>query len=207
MKRKLFLLVYFTFGLISILLFDKMAVNPITFTQAAQNPKETMLKYKDVWEDNTIVTKSKSNIEYTEGEIVGTLTIPKLEYYERPIYYGSNNFNNNWQVTTPGYIGNWGMFGDMRCAALGAHNYQLFSKLPSLEKGDLFIVETKTDTYVYEVIGAKIFDHTKDDWNKVAFINSEPHSTTLMTCYPVDAVVTKDMYLVYSKMKKGTVFQ
>ncbi|MEG2404673.1 MAG: sortase [Oscillospiraceae bacterium] len=207
MKHKLLLTTYLLFAIASVLLFNDMAINPITFTQLTQNPEKTMQKYKNVWDDTTIVTKSKTDAEFVLGEKVGTITIPKMKYYERPIYYGSNNLNNNWQISTPGYLGNWGMFGDKRSAALGAHNYQLFSQLPTMEKGDLFIIETDIDTYVFEVTGMCVYNHTKDDWNKTAFADSAPYSTTLMTCYPVDAVVTKDMYLVYSKMKKGTKFE
>lgn len=209
MKYRFTMVIFFVLIAVTIFAFPQMALNPITFTQMEQNPSKTKEKYKDIWDETKIKTRPRTDTKYKAGEIVATITIPKMEYYEMPVYYGSDDINNNWQITTPGYLGNWDMFGDKGRAGIGAHNYQLFKNLPRLKKGDKFIVETPLDIYVYEVTKTAIYDHTKDDWNKVAYAAGAPSSVTLMTCYPVDAGIeaTEDMYLVYSKMVKGTVFE
>lgn len=206
MKYRLLFLVYCLLAVFAVSGFGTFAQGALTYTQLRQNPEETMSKYEDVWSKREIVEKPAVKRTYESGELVGTITIPKMGYYEMPIYYGSNLINNNWQITTPGYLGNWDMFGEDRCAAVGAHNYQLFSNLPLMEDGDLFIIETEDDLFIYEVIGRAIYDHTKDDWSQVSYQDSLPYSVSLMTCYPIEqgAEATEDTYIVYSQMVSGT---
>lgn len=206
MRNKLFAVVFFVLSAVSVMLYHPMAQTPVTFTQARQNPEATMKKYRTVWEDHTVLEKNKPIKEYKLGDQVGTITIPRLEYYEMPVYYGSNDVNNNWQITTVGYNGGWSMFGDKGSTAVGAHNYQLFTALPTMVTGDLLIVENDADTYVYEVTGSAIYNHLVDDWEETVHQGSEPYSVTLMTCYPVDAQQTEDRYLVYTKLRKGTIY-
>ena len=211
MKIKLFIALCITLSLMAVLGFDRFAIDAFTFTQSRQNAEATMEKYKDVWEDRTIneAPNPYPSLNLESGKIVGTITIPKMDYYEMPIYYGSNKFNNNWQISTAGYLGNWNMFGEEGRAVVGAHNYQLFTRLPELQEGDLFLIETEQEIFIYEVLGNRIYDHLVDDWNEVAYQDSQPYSVTLMTCYPIiqGAEATQDMYMVYSKMVKGTVYK
>lgn len=186
--------------------FKPLAQDAETYTRWIQNPTDTIEKYKDMWTDRTIVEKDAIPFHYNSGDMVGTITIPKMDYYEMPIYYGSNEINNNWQITTLGHLGNWDMFGEKGCAAVGAHNYQLFSTLPLLEKGDLFLIETEHDIFIYEVIGYHIYNHEVDDWYKVSYQDAEDYSVNLMTCWPIqqENEASEDTYIVYSKMVKGT---
>lgn len=205
-KIKLLFFVYCLMALFAVFGFTTFAQGAMTYTQIRQNPEETTEKYKNIWSDRTITKVPYQHRNYESGEQVGTITIPKMGYYEMPIYYGSDRVNNNWQITTLGYLGNWDMFGENGRVAAGAHNYQLFSNLPLLESGDLFLVETEVDIFIYEVIGNAIYDHTKDDWYQVAYEDALPYSVSLMTCYPIEqgAEATKDTYIVYSKMVRGT---
>lgn len=181
-------------------------LNPITFTQIRQNPQKTMEKYVDTWNDETIHKRMFEKKNYKLGDIVGTITIPSIDIYEMPIYYGTTNENKNWQITTPGYEGNWQLFGEYGMAAVGAHNYQLFSKLPDVEIGEKFIVETADDTYVYEIQSEKVYDHTAGNWTDAVYTGGKPYSVSLLTCYPVGEADTKDRYIVYATLQKGTVF-
>ncbi|MEG0217905.1 MAG: sortase, partial [Raoultibacter sp.] len=112
----------------------------------------------------------------------------------------------NWQITTPGYIGNWQLFGEKGMAALGAHNYQLFSELEKLGVGEKVIVETIDDIYVYVVQEAGVYDHTKQDWAEAVYTGRESYAIDLLTCYPADVLDTQDRYVVYATMQKGTIF-
>lgn len=193
--------------LLSIFCFNAFALDQVTLTTLSQNPKETKSKYEKYWDDTTIKTKPLAKKAYKPGDKVATVTIPKLSYYERPVYYGSDAKFTNWQITTPGYQAGWDLFGEKGRAAVGAHNYQLFGKLPNLVPGDKFIVENEEDIYVYEVTGHHIYNHKKENWNDVSYEAADPYSVTLMTCYPIDAVDTDDMYLVYSKLVRGTIYK
>lgn len=89
---------------------------------------------------------------------------------------------------------------------MGAHNYQLFKDLPSLQVNDKILIETPFDRYVYVVESYDIYHHKTDDWNKKATKHSMDSALNLMTCYPLDAVKTEDMYIVYTYLQKGTIF-
>ena len=133
-------------------------------------------------------------------------TIPKMNIYELPIYYGESRYNNNWQITCPGHLSGFGLPGEAAPTAIGAHNYQLFSQLPSLKAGDKFIVETSVDVYVYTVVKTEVYNHLTDNWSNLSYNSKDPYDMELMTCYPIEAVVTKDTYIVTAKLQKGTEF-
>ncbi|SKA04307.1 sortase [Anaerorhabdus furcosa] len=191
---------------LSIAIFPKVAHTPLTFAQMNQDKVETMEKYKNDWNNHTIKHVRYNTAEYHDGDIVATITIPKMEIYELPVYYGANPVNNNWHITTSGHAGNYAMFGESGVSSIGAHNYQLFKNLPDLKTGDKLIVETDVDRYVYVVDSTDIYDHTKDVWNQKATAHKSDHTLTLMTCYPLDGIQTNDMYLVYTSLQKGTIF-
>lgn len=199
-----------SFAAISIMLlctclFPIYAEDPITFSQLKMDKEKTMSKYKDDWNDTT-VKYALTTETYTSGSQVATITIPRMDIYEFPVYYGSNPVNNDWHITTPGPLGNWSMFGESGVSCVGAHNYQLFKNLPSLEKGDKILIETSNDRYVYVVESTAVYNHNIDNWNKTATHHTNDYALNLMTCYPMDAVKTDDMYIVYTNLQKGTVF-
>lgn len=205
MKRKLLVIMYCALMVLAVIGFKPFALDAATYTQWIQDPDKTIAKYKDKWSDRTIVEKVQPEFSYQSGDEVGTITIPRMNYYEMPIYYGYDLVNNNWQITTMGNLGNWEFFGQNGRAAVGAHNYQLFSNLPDMEEGDLFIIETEYDTFIYEVTGHRVYDHLKDDWYQIAYQDALPYSISLMTCWPIEqgAEATEDTYIVYSKMVSG----
>ena len=201
---------YIAFGLIAaicVALFPKVAETPVTFSQWVQDREATEEKYKDYWDDETITTLDRGpERSYELGDVVATLTLPALDIYEMPIYYGSDTINNNWQITPSGYLGHWDMFGDEGVACVGAHNYQLFHDLPEVPIGSKFIIETDVDVYVYEIIGSAVYDHTKDDFSELAYRSAQVYSTDLITCYPIEMIETEDSYILYSRLQRGTVW-
>ncbi len=209
MKIKILACLYCTLAILAVLGFNPFAKDGITHTQLAQNPQKTSEKYKDIWADRTIEKKLKLACSYQSGDCVGTITIPKMDYYEMPIYYGADDVNNNWQITTLGHLGNWDMFGEDGRAAVGAHNYQLFANLEVLEPGDLFLIESNDEIFIYEVVGNHVYNHLVDDWYQVAYKDALPYSVSLMTCWPMTqgAESTGDTYIVYSRMVKGVQYK
>lgn len=205
-KKILFAIFAFIMTTGCVWLFPVVAQKPTTFAELVQNKEKTLEKYKDIWNDTTIRAVNAPAPEYKLGEKIGNVTIPKMEIYEMPIYYGADDINNNWQITAPGHFGNWGIFGEKTVTALGGHNYQLFYDLPKMEAGDKFIIETDFDTFIYEVTKTAIYESGKHNWKQLAFDNTEPYSLNLLTCYPIEKIVTDDMYIVYTKMTKGTKF-
>ncbi|MEG1426652.1 MAG: sortase [Oscillospiraceae bacterium] len=181
-------------------------VNPITFTQLSQNPAKTLAKYQSLWNDTTIRKMPYTKKDYLLGDIIGTLTIPSLEIYELPIYYGTTDENKNWQITTPGYEENWQLFGEYGLTALGAHNYQLFHELPKVKPGEKFIVETPDDVYVYKVQESLVFHSKLEKWADTVYTGKKPYGVNLITCYPDNALNTPDRYVVYATLQKGTIF-
>lgn len=206
LKKCIFTIFAFFMTICCVWLFPFVAKHPTTFSEIVQDKEKTLERYKNVWDDTTIRMINAKVPEYKLGENIGTLTIPKMDIYEMPIYYGADTVNNNWQITAPGHFGNWGIFGEKSITALGGHNYQLFSDLPKMEIGDKFIVETDFDIFIYEVTGKAIYEAEKHSWVDMAFNGKEPYSVDLLTCYPIEKVVTDDMYIVYTKMVKGTKF-
>lgn len=192
---------------ISVLLFPIIAQKQMTFSQWDMHPEETMEKYQFDWEDTTLKRAEHPHIKtHVSGEQVASITIPKMEIYELPVYYGADEVNNNWQITTPGHLGNWSVFGEAGVSCVGAHNYQLFKNLNVLVPGDKILIETTHDVYVYVVDEIDIYHAGQDDWNQKATKHKAPYALNLMTCYPFDAVETDDMYIVYTSIQKGTLY-
>lgn len=181
-------------------------IEQTTFTQRRQDPQKTMEKYQAYWDDSTIEERDRPPQKYELGDVVGTITIPELEIYEIPIYYGDSNENKNWQLTTPGREDGWQLFGEYGMTAVGAHNYQLFSELPKMETGDRFLVETQDGIFVYVVQSETVFNHEKSQWIDTVYLGKEPYSTSLLTCYPTNVIDTKDRYIVYATMQRGIKF-
>ncbi|MDE6182424.1 MAG: sortase, partial [Eubacteriales bacterium] len=205
-RKILFAIFAFFMTTACVWLFPVVAQHPTTFAEMVQDKEKTLEKYRDIWNDTTIREVNIAAPDYELGEHIGSVTIPRMEIYEMPIYYGADDINNNWQITAPGHFGNWGIFGEKAVTALGGHNYQLFYDLPKMQVGDKFIVETDFDIFIYEVTGSAIYESGKHDWSDLTFNGKEPYSVDLLTCYPIQKVVTNDMYIVYTKMVKGTKF-
>lgn len=155
---------------------------------------------------NTTIKEGKIEKQnYSKGDKVAIVTIPRLGIYREAIVYGLDGKELKEQVSTLGYSGGWGMFGDCSPAEVGAHNYELFKYLPKMEEGDTIIIENDIDTYTYEVIGKMIFDNTKDNWKEDVYLKSEPYSLSLITCYPIEKKETDDRYIVFTKLIGGTI--
>lgn len=204
MRKKVLIILILAMAFISITLFPKLGKESITFFEVRQNKAKTLSKYKEVWDNKVIKEVVGEQKKYEYGDIVGSITIPKINLYEVPIYYGENDITNNWNLITPGYEAGWGMAGEEGIMSIGAHNYQLLFQLPNLEIGDEFIFENSIDTYVYEITGTTVYYEEKEDWYDTVYKDQEEYSINLMTCYPIEKAKTEDRYIVFSKMIKGS---
>lgn len=205
-KRVLLYVLTTLFMIFCIWAFPYIAKNPSTFARSVQNKEKTMEKYKNLWNNTRIVEVDDKAPKYKIGDVIGTITIPKINIYEMPIYYGQDSVNKNLQITTSENKGDWGIFGEKSITAVYGYNYQMFGNIEALEKGDKFIVELSYNTFIYEVTKSDIYNANKDNFIDIAFNGKKPYSVNLITHYPADNITTDDMYIVYAKMLKGTKF-
>ena len=82
MKRKLLVIMYCALMVLAVIGFKPFALDAATYTQWIQDPDKTIAKYKDKWSDRTIVEKVQPEFSYQSGDEVGTITIPRMNYYD-----------------------------------------------------------------------------------------------------------------------------
>lgn len=156
-------------------------------------------------EVRTIEKVNLAENSYENGECVGLVSIPRLELFNEEILYALDGEELNNRISTAGYLGGWSMFGDEGPSTIGAHNYQLFKDLPSMQVGDIIHVKNDVGVYTYEVIDTMIFDYSEDSWKEDVYERSRDYSVTLMTCYPIEEKNTEDMFIVFTKLIGGKI--
>lgn len=161
----------------------------------------------EVVENRVIEKVNYIENSYKKGASVGYLTIPRLEIYNEEIIYSVDGKELVNKISTAGYSGGWNMFGDKGPSTIGAHNYELFEELPSMQIGDIINVENDRGVYTYEVMDTMIFYNAKNDWEKDVYEKSEDYSATLMTCYPIEKKSTEDMFIIFTRLIGGKIFE
>jgi len=126
-------------------------------------------------------TTLETDISYTiplAGADIGYLIIPILDQ-QLPIVQGTGDKELDEGVghfiesALPGVIDN---------CVLSAHRETYFARIGELVIGDLLIIQTPTDVFVYEVNEIKIVD----DDDKTVIVPTDHGVLTLTTCYPFD---------------------
>lgn len=156
-------------------------------------------------ETRTIEKVNLVEHSYEKGEHIGLISIPRLELFNEEILYALDGEDLKNKISTAGYLGGWSMFGDKGPSTIGAHNYQLFKDLPSMQVGDIIHVKNDVGIYTYEVIDTMIFDNSEDSWKEDVYERSRDYSVTLMTCYPIKEKNTEDMFIVFTKLIGGKI--
>ncbi|WP_394883874.1 sortase domain-containing protein [Clostridium tertium] len=156
-------------------------------------------------ESRTIEEINLVEHSYKKGEHVGVVSIPRLGLFNEEILYALDGEELKNKISTAGYLGGWSMFGDKGPSTIGAHNYELFKELPSMQVGDIIHVKNDIGIYTYEVIDTVIFDASEDSWEEDVYKRSRDYSVTLMTCYPIKKRNTEDMFIVFTKLIGGEV--
>lgn len=110
------------------------------------------------------------------GEVLGTLTIPALKA-SFPVIEGTGAEELKRGV---GHLVETAMPGEPDNCVISGHRDTVFSRLGELKKGDVFVMETATGTYTYEISRIRIVD--KDD--RTVVVPADHAVLTVSTCYP-----------------------
>lgn len=120
--------------------------------------------------------EAKYEIILSEGDFLGTIEIPALNR-KIDIFQGTGAEELSMGV---GHFAQSVLPGINDNCVLSGHNDSVFTKLDSLEIGDLLIVRTMAGEFTYKVNGKRVVD--KDD--KTVIVPTEEATLTLTTCYP-----------------------
>ena len=141
-------------------------------------------------------TKSDKTVShaYSQGEVVATLIIPKIEQ-KFTVYWGTDENTLSKGVgmfssrltTTPG-LGH---------TVLSGHRDTVFAGLEKLKTGDKLIVNFEEQSYTYII--EKIWITDKDD--RTVIVKKNEPILTLTTCYPFTYVGNApDRYILQGKL-------
>jgi sortase A len=114
------------------------------------------------------------------GEILGTLTIPALDQ-SFPVIEGTGTEELKRGV---GHLVQTAMPGEPDNCVISGHRDTVFSRLGSLELGDVFVIETATGTYTYKITRIRIVH--KDD--RTVVVPTDHAVLSVSTCYPFQFV-------------------
>lgn len=125
----------------------------------------------------------------SEGDVIGTLSIPALDM-ELPIIQGTGE--NDLEKGVGHFLQSVLPGEDDNCV-LSGHRDTIFAELGELKIGDQLTVTTSAGTFTYEMSGTRIVD--KDD--KTVIVPTDHGVLTLTTCYPFSYVgFAPDRYIV-----------
>lgn len=115
-----------------------------------------------------------------QGEMIGNLSIPKLEA-NLPIFHGTDEDELEKGV---GHFAGSVLPGEKDNSVLSGHRDTVFRKLGEVGKGDLLVVSTEAGEFTYKVRKVRIVD--ADDRTVIV---PKPRATlTVTTCYPFDFI-------------------
>lgn len=115
-----------------------------------------------------------------QGEMIGNLSIPKLEA-NLPIYHGTDEDELEKGV---GHFAGSVLPGEKDNSVLSGHRDTVFRKLGEVGKGDLLIVTTEAGEFTYKVRKVRIVD--ADD--RTVIVPKPRPTLTVTTCYPFDFI-------------------
>lgn len=130
--------------------------------------------------DSTSIRKELYPVRPKPGEMVGNLSIPKLDA-NLPIYHGTDEDELEKGV---GHFAGSVLPGERDNSVLSGHRDTVFRRLGEVGKGDLLVVSTDAGKFTYKVRRVKIVD--ADDRT---IIVPKPRATlTVTTCYPFNFI-------------------
>jgi len=144
--------------------------------QAEPAPDDAALKEPGLSSDTLALKKIAYSVYPSEGDCIGSLSIPVLEL-KLPIIQGTGKADLEKGV---GHFVQSVLPGEEDNCVLSGHRETVFSKLGKLKVSDQLIVQTSAGTFIYEVKGTRITD--KDD--KTVIVPTDHAVLTLTTCYP-----------------------
>jgi sortase A len=130
---------------------------------------------------------------YTQGEVVGILTIPKLNK-ELPIIEGTDEAELEKGV---GHYSDTRLPGQKDRIFLAGHRDTVFKRMGEIEKGDTLSIHMESGTYRYKVFETII---VKESDLSVLQPTSPDEILTLSTCYPFEYLSsTEERYIINAR--------
>ncbi|KAA0547614.1 class D sortase [Bacillus sp. BGMRC 2118] len=130
-----------------------------------------------------------------EGDVIGNLTIPSLDF-SVPIFYGSSENELRKGV---GHYMKSGLPGENRHIVLTGHRDTIFRKLEHIKKDELIWIEMKNGTYQYKINKINIVD--QDD--RTILVEKPVETLTLITCYPFQYIGNApERFIISAKLLK-----
>ncbi|KMK76167.1 class D sortase [Alkalihalobacillus pseudalcaliphilus] len=164
--------------------------------QANQKQKQSLAEANEVLavdRENSEEVGSAETMEFSDGDVIGLLKIPKLEK-DLPIISGTDEEELSRGV---GHYKTTKLPGQDDQILLSGHRDSVFRGFGDLEIGDQFIVEMPYGTFVYEFYESEI---VPADDTTVIRSTAPDEVLTLSTCYPFNFIGSApDRYIIYAK--------
>lgn len=122
---------------------------------------------------------------------------------DAPVFWGNSN-----EILRSGAGQYWGSFmpGFGRVILISAHNTTYFKCLQYMEEGDLVIMDTNYETYVYRIYRIEVFNENDLEALLDSTMFAEEKETLVMyTCYPFHAISGRktDRLVVFGERIEG----
>lgn len=159
--------------------------------------QSTFAKQPDAFAAQEEVSDQPNREYYTvnpsEGDHVGTIEIPALKR-EIDIFQGTGAEE---LAKGGGHFTKSVLPGEKDNCVLSGHNDSVFTKLDSLEIGDLIIIQTGAGEFTYKINGMRVVDKA----DRTVIVPTEEATLTLTTCYPFVTVgPAPERYIVTAQL-------
>lgn len=160
----------------------------MTIAEAQKNPLVSTAPIT-----SEVLTKPQSYGDYSDGQSIGVLYIPRLDR-SIPIIYGTDERELRKGV---GFYKTTKLPGQNDQILLSGHRDTVFRQFDKLQIGDEFHVKMETGTYIYTIFATQIVD--ADD--RTVIQSTYPNEVlTVSTCYPFNYIgYAPDRYILYAK--------
>lgn len=180
-------------GVFGYSLYDQSARHSVTLEQAQKALEENRATINEVQAAGNDEDEKEQPIVFDAnyGEILGVLTIPKLDR-SIGIMEGSDDDAMRNGV---GHVESTAFPGQQEQIVFSGHRETVFRDFGELELGDRFIVEMTYGTFEYEIKEFKIVD--SDDTGVIKKMGKE--ALVVSTCYPFNFIGSAPQrYVVYA---------
>ncbi|ARK29075.1 class D sortase [Halalkalibacter krulwichiae] len=161
--------------------------------QSSSKQNQSMAEAKQMLEKAQPGQMSADDMVIKDGDVIGTLYIPRLEK-EIPIISGTDEEELSRGV---GHYTSTVLPGQSDQILLSGHRDTVFRNFGQLENGDEFIVHMPYGSFTYEMFESKVVDAN----DRTVIRSTAPNEIlTLSTCYPFHLVgAAPDRYIIYAK--------
>lgn len=169
-----------------------LAYSSFMFINSKQSEKVRLEEIKNKVSDNTVTDLSNIHYDFTTGETVGLLYIPRLER-EIPIIEGTDEEELAEGV---GHYKGTGFPGENKQILLSGHRDTVFREFGKLKDGDELHIKMEHGTFIYAIRDHEIVE--ADDQTVIDYERRDEY-LTVSTCYPFSYIGSApDRYVVYA---------